>query len=230
MEWTMLMLGESIFSLLVEEITETDGFYITFYCGLLCVINLEYIHFTSQPMVAERHALVDSKNRAIVVMSIQYLYSASMVGLGAGLTLFLKSFAKAASKKRRLVELAFEGRFLAAGGASLYSAYEMKERSAIVFCVSLGMVLLCVDILQFLHVGFRRSFRALERSSFNMRVGIVFFVVMRWALIAFVFTLWIWTTTPDILAAIGMGSALIYSMFLLATQKLTQEKEAEHHH
>ncbi|CAJ1914880.1 unnamed protein product [Cylindrotheca closterium] len=230
MEWTMLMLGESVFSLLVEEVTETQEFYITFYCGLLCVILLEYIHFTSQPMVAERHVMVDSKNRAIVAFSVQYLYSASMVGLGAGLTLFLRSFAKAASKKRRLVELAFAGRFLAAGAVSLYPAYEMKERSAVVFCLSLGIVLLCVDISQFLQVGFRRSFRVLERSSFNMRIGIIFFVAMRWALISFVSTLWIWSTTPEILAEIGMGSALIYSMLVLITRKMTKMKEADRRH
>ncbi|KAL3945026.1 MAG: hypothetical protein SGBAC_000883 [Bacillariaceae sp.] len=230
MEWTMLMLGESVFSLLVEEVTEVEEFYVTFYCGLLCVILLVYIHFTSQPMVAERHVMVDSKNRAIVAGTVQNLYSASMVGLGAGLTLFLRSFAKAISNKRRLVEFAFEGRFLASGGAALYSTDEMNERSAVVFCLSLGMVLLCVDILQFLQFGFRRSFRLLARSSVNLRVGIVFFCSMRWVLIVFLFTLWIWTTSPEILAEIGVGCALIYSMLVLVTRKLTKEKEAEHNH
>lgn len=92
------------------------------------------------------------------------------------------------------------------------------------------MVLLCVDILQFLHVGFRRSFRVLQRSSFNVRIGIVLLAAFRWALISFVFTLWIWTTTPEILTAIGMGSALIYSILVLVKRKMTKSKEAQHHH
>jgi len=224
-EWTMLMLGESVFSLLVEEITETTGFYITFFCGLICVILLEYIHFTSQPMVAERHVMVDSKNRALVSGTVQTFYSASMVGLGAGLTLFLKSFAKALSKKRRLLELAFEGRFLAGSGESLYTADELKERAAIVFAVSLGMVLLCVDILIFLHFGFRRSFRVLQGSSFGGRIIILTLMASRLALLSFLFTLWIWTTKPEILVGIGVGSCLFYCLLLDLTRKMTKIKE-----
>lgn len=223
------MLGESIFSLLVEEVTETKEFYVTFYCGLILVIILEYIHFTSQPMVAERHVMADSKNRAFVALIVQYFYCASMVGLGSGLTLFLRSFATASSTKRRLVQLAFEGRFLAGGGESLYPANEMKERAAVVFCISLGMLLFCVDILQFLHVGFRRSFRVLHRSKTSVRIGIVSLVLVRWGIIALVCTLWIWSTTPEILSEIGMGSAFFYSILVLVTRKMTQSKEPEHH-
>lgn len=48
-EWIMLMLGESVLSLLIVGVKERDDFYKTFYCGIISIALLENLHFRSQP-------------------------------------------------------------------------------------------------------------------------------------------------------------------------------------
>src|SRR5210317_2264423 len=92
-EWTMLMLGESILSLLIVDIpVEDKDYFTTFYCGLLTVIFLQYLYFRSLPHVADDHAIRRSKNRGMFWLLSWFAYSASLVGLGAGFTIFVLSF------------------------------------------------------------------------------------------------------------------------------------------
>eukprot|EP00980_Cylindrotheca_fusiformis_P023731 scaffold10871_cov177-Cylindrotheca_fusiformis.AAC.11 len=222
-EWTMLMLGESVFSLLVEEISESAGFFSTFYCGLITVIFLEYIHFTSQPMVAERHAMVESKNRALILQTVWIFYSASLVGLGAGLTLLLRTFAKSGTgERRRWLELAFEGRWLAGGGEPAFPPDEFKQRAAIVFSLALGLVLFCIEIMAFLHIGFDKARGMLRKKSSLIQNAIIALVSFRFALILFVATLCQWNTDPAVLSAIGLGSALVYSILFSLSRKMAK--------
>ena len=58
------------------------------------------------------------------------------------------------------------------------------------------------------------------------RVAIVLLVALWLALIIFIFTLW--TTKPEILAGIGMGSALMYSILRIVSRTLTMSKENDH--
>jgi hypothetical protein len=224
-EWTMLMLGESIFSLVVEEISESEGYYSTFYCGLITVIFLQYIHFASQPMVAERHAMVESKNRSLVLQAFLIVYSASLVGLGAGLTLFLRTFVEEGSgERRRWLEFDFEGRGLA-GGESAFAADELKQGAASVFSVSLGLVLLCVEIMAFLHIGFDKALGMLRNESAKIQFAIVALVVIRFALVIFVATLCQWNTDPEILSGIGLACVLLYSVLFSLPSKFASEEK-----
>jgi hypothetical protein len=228
----MLMLGESIFSLLVEEISESEGYYSTFYCGLVTVIFLQYIHFTSQPMVAERHAMVDSKNRALVLQAILIFYSASLVGLGAGLTLFLRTFVmEGKGERRRWLEFESEGRWLA-GGESAFPADELKQSAARVFSVSLGLVLFCVEIMSFLHGGFAKALKMLRNKSAKIQFAIVALVVIRFALVIFVATLCQWNTDPEVLSGIGLACVLLYSVLFSLPGKLANDEKEGHanHH
>jgi hypothetical protein len=221
-EWTMLMLGESIFSLVVEDVSESEGFFTTFYCGLVIVIFLMYIHFKNQPMEAERHVLVNSKNRALISTMVQTLYSASLVGMGAGLTLFLKTFATKQSY-RRWLSFVLEGRILAGGGDQLYSPYEMKERAASVFSISLGMVLICVDTLTFLHVGLDQTLETLRKKDSKTKFLVPFFTLMRLFLTIFVLTLCLWNTSAEQLAGIGLGCVFFYDILSTIVDRLMAE-------
>lgn len=58
----MLMLGESVFSLLIVAPLEDPDYYTSFFCSLLTVILLQYLHFKSQPEAADHHAMRRSKN------------------------------------------------------------------------------------------------------------------------------------------------------------------------
>jgi hypothetical protein len=48
-EWIMLMLGESVLSLMIVDLSGSNDYVVTFYAGIISVILLEYLHFRSQP-------------------------------------------------------------------------------------------------------------------------------------------------------------------------------------
>lgn len=222
-EWTMLMVGEAVFSLLVEEALEADGYYITFYCGLTTVTLLMYSHFQSQPMEAEKHAMVKSKNRAILSQTIQSIYTLSLVALGATFTLFVRSFAGQGYAGRRwlefLDELALDQRFLAGGGDSKYSQDDLNERAGIIFSIALGLVFFSLDFMSLvLHLG-------TEMLMKNCRTKPVcaYLVFIRGVLIAVTLSISQWTKDPEILAPIGLGCALLHNMLVTRSSHVITE-------
>ena len=86
----MLMLGESIFSLLIVDVQDKGlDFYLVFYFSLLTVILLQLLHFQSQPHEAELHAVRRDKNRGMLWALLHNVYSLSLVIMGASFTSFL---------------------------------------------------------------------------------------------------------------------------------------------
>jgi hypothetical protein len=57
----MLMLGESVLSLLIVDVTATSDYYKAFFSGILSITLLEFLHFRSQPHEEDDHALRRSK-------------------------------------------------------------------------------------------------------------------------------------------------------------------------
>ena len=225
-EWTMLMLGEAVFSLLVEEAIDTDGYYITFYCGLACVIFLMYSHFASQPMEAEKHVMVKSKNRAVITQNVQVIYALALVGMGAAFTLFVKSFADKGDYGGRrwlgefMDELIIYQRYLAGGGESKYSQYELKERAAHIFSISLGMVLFSLDFMSLLHLGSEELFKVCKaKPMLNL------FVLMRFTIVAVVLSISQWNDDPKVLAPVGLGCTLLHNFFIAGCQGILSNHE-----
>jgi low temperature requirement protein LtrA len=97
-EWTMLMLGESILSLLIVDVPEEDTeYFTTFYCSLMTVILLQYLYFRSQPHNADDHAVRKDKHLGMMWTIVLFVYSASLVALGVALMLFVLSFSSSSS-------------------------------------------------------------------------------------------------------------------------------------
>ena len=72
----MLMLGESILSLLIVDVPDEDkDYYATFYSAMLTVILLQYLHFRSQPNHADGHALRRDKDAGVGYTIMQAIYS-----------------------------------------------------------------------------------------------------------------------------------------------------------
>ena len=89
----MLMLGESILSLLIVDVPGEDtDYFATFYCCLMTVILLQYLHFRSQPHSADDHAMRRDKNAGWAWSLTQFVYSASLIALGAAFTIFVLDF------------------------------------------------------------------------------------------------------------------------------------------
>lgn len=101
-EYTMLMLGESILSLLIVDAPEDRHYFLTFYFGLATVMNLQFLHFRSQPHSADDHVMRRNKNRGMVFSMLYYIYSAALVALGAAFTLFVLSFSSSDDDSHRV--------------------------------------------------------------------------------------------------------------------------------
>lgn len=90
-EWTMLMLGETVLSLLLVAAPEDGafGFFGVFYIGLLSAIYLMYLNFKYQPHDPSHHALKRGRKSAAIFTLVMPIYSAALVGLGASFKMMM---------------------------------------------------------------------------------------------------------------------------------------------
>jgi hypothetical protein len=226
-EWTMLMLGESVFSILIVDIpNESLDFYKTFYFSLLTIVLMQYLHFRSQPHHADHHAMRRSKNAGICWTLFQNIYSFALVSLGAAFTIFLTVFANeegdddAASCLRWLAETDAQAeseivnyplcrRWLAVGGEAKFDADTLKERAAHLFSGSLAMIFFSLDCMTILHLGIKESQeRCVCKETRKKNSKGMVLLVLRIGLIVFCATLSQWMTEPQDLAGIGVACVL----------------------
>lgn len=90
-EWVMLMIGESILSLIVGAPRASDtNFYLIFGLGFLCATSMQFIHYYTNPFHADEHALRLSMFNALKWIYSHHGFSASLVAFGVSLKLLLK--------------------------------------------------------------------------------------------------------------------------------------------
>lgn len=194
-EWTMLMLGESVFSLLIVDVSnEGNSFYTVFYCGILTVIFLQLLHFQSQPHDADSHAMRRSKNAGVVWNWFQYVYSFALVMLGAAFTFFLVLSDD--------VEYYGERRRRLAGTASPFTEEEVGK-AADLFCGSLAIIFCSLEAMSFLHVGFNESQERCVLQGGKNYTGILLLAI-KVGVILFTGTLSQWKTEPKTLSIVGL--------------------------
>lgn len=89
-EWTMLMLGETVLSLLmVGGVKDDPEYYKIFSSGIVSISLLEYLHFRSQPHHADEYAMRRKKERGYIFTILIQLYSAAFIILGASYKMLL---------------------------------------------------------------------------------------------------------------------------------------------
>lgn len=91
-EWTMLMLGETVLSLLIVGVYQDADFYKIVYSGVISISLLQIIHFRSQPHHADDHAMRRKKERGYLYIILVQLYSAALIILGASYKMLLYEF------------------------------------------------------------------------------------------------------------------------------------------
>jgi Bacterial low temperature requirement A protein (LtrA) len=166
-EWIMLMLGESVLSLLIVDLNSGVEYYSTFFCGIISIILLEYLHFRSQPHDPDEHALRRARGAGLAFTTMLYIYSTALVVLGTSYKMFLYEFVyednqtgdgSAAStssnytKSTSGIRLLFDridARFLAGGldEASYIDVDERRQRIANFFSGSLAIVWFLLDAM-----------------------------------------------------------------------------------
>lgn len=194
-EWIMLMLGESIFSLLIVDVVhEGRDFFTAFYFCLLTVIFLQILHFQSQPHNADMHAMRRSKNAGILWNMLQHVYSLALVVLGAAFTFFLL-FSEEEGRRR-----------LGERSLAVSNALESDVQAAAhLFGGTLAVIFFSLDVMTLLHLGKEQCQKRLKgRKNFKgMAV-----VAIRIGLIVFTATLSQWLTEPTDLAVVGLFCVL----------------------
>jgi hypothetical protein len=216
-EWISLMLGESIFSLLIVNVPDENGeFFTTFYFGILTVMLLQYLHFQSQPHDPDGHAMRRSKNAGVLWTNTMSIYSFALVCLGASYTYFLTDF-----EDNDIGEVR---RRLGGGGGSAVDDDARRRNASILFSASLALIFTCLDVVNLLHLGIQESLdRVVSRTKISYK-GIVF-VLLRPCLTVFVATLWLWDNNPKELSVIGFGCVVAQlSLRKIGSKYMTHEQ------
>jgi hypothetical protein len=89
-EWTMLMLGESVLSLLIVETVNTSDYYVVAFVGIVSVILLQALHFESEPSHADGHAMRRDKTAGLLFYYALQMYSMALVAVGASYKVMLQ--------------------------------------------------------------------------------------------------------------------------------------------
>ena len=120
-EWIMLMLGESVLSLLIAPQSNGVRYYVTFYTGITAVTMLQYLFFRTQPFEADDHAARRSSLGAMLYGEMLTIYSGCLIVFGGAYKLTLDQYV--------LEETLPPGAMV-----GLYTLAQRRERIANLFC------------------------------------------------------------------------------------------------
>jgi hypothetical protein len=191
----MLMLGESIFSLLIIDVQDKGlHFYLVFYFSLLTVILLQLLHFQSQPHEAHLHAVRRDKNRGMLWSLLQTVYSLALVVMGASYTFFLLYADENEGRRRRMT------RQLASAGSGSHSD---RIGAAHLYSGALSIVFLSLTIMNVLH----KSSEELQVQCFlktEKRYAATLAIILRVGIVVVAGTISQWTLKPTFITLTGL--------------------------
>jgi len=227
-EWIMLMLGESVLSLLIVDIVETSGYYQVFVDGIISIVLLEYLHFQSQPSDPDKHAIRQSLFSSFVFYWVMQIYSLALIILGTSYKMFLFEFLYMEdysddyhrSRRHRNLLGGLHDRFLAGGtsAALRFSTEDRQQRIAHFFCGSLALVFFCMDVMSLAHKGFLDNWNKCECTETNptTKATALLLLFLRLAVLVIIATLSQYETDPDRLAIIGLFSVVAQLLLRVA--------------
>ncbi|KAI2491721.1 hypothetical protein MHU86_22830 [Fragilaria crotonensis] len=205
-EWIMLMLGESILSLLIVDVSDGEDYYVTFYCGILTVVSLHYLHYRSQPHDADDHATRRHKDAGIWWSMVNAVYSASLIAVGVSYKLFMYEFTYGERRLENGEDSLIERDL--AGGVGLTSD-ERRQAAANVFSAAITLVFVCLDLMILLHRGLNSSINRCQCPKTKvMNWNGILLTVARISLALFFATLSQYATNPQHLSVLGLAGVV----------------------
>ncbi len=217
-EWVMLMLGEGVLSLLVVDITNVPGYYVTFFGGVVSLTLMEYLHFRSQPHHPDQHAMRRSKNAGVLFAFVMQIYSGALIVLGASYKMFLYDFIYESTPsggggRRRglfpLLSAILRERNLSGDDALRADPSSRRQHVANLFCGSLALSWLCSDVMILTHRGLDVNFHRCQcKGTKQIRIVAIGLVAMRVVLIVFIATVSRYDTRPETVSLWGMAGIL----------------------
>lgn len=222
-EWTMLILGESILSLLiVNDISRKNEaeYYFTFYLGIVSVTLLQFLYFKSQPHDADHHALRRTRTSGFVFTIWLQIYSAALIIVGVSYKMLLTEYtSEYADKEENQAVYAQVGGGDTSNYPELYtvpsySTQERRQRIANLYCFGLATVFLSLDMMNVAHTGLKITSNRChhpENGKFRIK-ALALVVVSRIVILGFVLTLSQYVTDPEFIALIGFGTIVMQVM------------------
>jgi len=211
----MLMLGETVLSLLVVSNADQMAYYKTFYCGIITIVLLEYIHFRAQPVSAEEHAFQRGLLPSLWFLYMMIIYSAALIMLGASYKMLLFEFhydnvvttpatyAEESDVHRGLLDI-LVSRVLAGGksAALRFDTDDRRERIAWFFSYSMSAVWLVLDVIATIHTGADKVWETFRASQYKSQLCLA--TLVKAGLIAWFATIPLYDTDPAHLALLGL--------------------------
>ena len=248
--WIMLMLGESVLSLLIVQ-GETGDFYKAFFCGIFSISLLELLHFRSQPHDAAEHAYRRSVGASIVFTLLNWIYSAALIVLGTSYKMIQYEYVyddgssssyggdgdgygyDTYGNNTDYGDSDYDGtggryRMLAGGsGPPIGDKDDRRQRVAHFFCGSLAIVWFCLDTMTLAHKGIshnvKRCHQARNKFIHYMGVGMFWF---RLALIVTFATMGLYVKEPVLLSFLGLIGIIVQISLRIAGSVLFYEADA----
>lgn len=221
----MLMLGESVLSLLIVP-TQSGDYYKAFFCGILSIIILEILHFRSQPKEPDGHAMRRSRQGGIVFVVYGQFYSAALIVLGTSYKMILYEYvyASAADDYRFLEEsgggdfvMDDRSRWLAGSDPPIADTADRRQRVAHFFCISMALVWFCLDVMLIAHKGIGYNVkRCSEAGSKRQHYFAMSMGLMRTSMIVGIATMSQYVTEPGLLAFLGLIGIMLQVMLRVA--------------
>jgi hypothetical protein len=215
----MLMLGESVLSLLIVDVVESGDYYKTFVSGLVSIILLQYLHYQSQPTDPNDHAMRRSFGAGFVFYWLTQVYSLSLIVFGSSYKMLLYEFiyrdhedsvySSSGNHRRSVIQHVFnKPRWLAASADSFVSQLDpedRQQREANFFSGSLAVIFFCLDALSLAHRGISAQWKRCECA--DTRIKKIFawsLVACRVALLSLTASMSQFVSDPEKIATIGV--------------------------
>jgi PAS domain S-box-containing protein len=221
-EWVMLMIGESILSLLIVETVESQDYYVIALVGVLTVILIQTLKFESEPSHSDGHALWTSMTASIIYTTLIQILSIGLIAFGVSFKIMLTLANKSATVAADCGEedTAYgddDQRLLAAADPCARRALAAlptitDNAAAALYCGSLTIVLVSLELMVTTHHdGFRGSWQFLfkekveneDRERWRWNIGMFLIAITKLALIIFIATLSQWRSDPRSIASAG---------------------------
>jgi hypothetical protein len=221
-EWIMLMLGESVLSLLIVEVVDTAEYYKAFIGGILSITLGQYLHFHSAPSDPDQHAIRRSVGSSFVFYWLFQAYSLALIVLGVSYKMSLLELvlmedeSDVGSYRRRGLlsqgrmwkEEEDDHRWLAATGTAStsldLSAAQRQQRIAHLFSASMAVIFFCSDAMSLAHRGIWTQIERCGCADTALKkMLLTVLVACRAILLVFIASLSQFVTDPSKVISIG---------------------------
>lgn len=199
----MLLLGESILSILIVESTNSVRYHVTFFAGIVSIVLLQFCHYKYQPHSPNTHAFRRSIRGGSIYYVLIMIYAHALVAVGTSYKMFLSQYAYEDNLKnkhmRHLVTTLLSRNLAGTADQSKLSTVELKQAVANMFCISMVAVWVCLEGMWITHNG-TTKYLAYLKTRHGFCLG-----MLRLLLIVLMGSISSYTIEPERVTLVGLG-------------------------